>query len=125
MWHDPNCPFQVFPFPAFDMGLCQAASVLTSAKGLIVGSGFFFFPAGGAALPNGHAMKREDSKGSLNSEGATSSPDQSENVMDQGLGRAALSLQTVLNKGEGKGAACGSTLQSQLIDISGNKQIDV
>ncbi|NXQ53457.1 DOC11 protein, partial [Anthoscopus minutus] len=33
------------------------------------------------ALPNGHAIKREDSKGSLNSEGATSSPDQSENVM--------------------------------------------
>uniref|UniRef100_U3JGG3 Dedicator of cytokinesis 11 n=1 Tax=Ficedula albicollis TaxID=59894 RepID=U3JGG3_FICAL len=37
-------------------------------------------PACGAALPNGHAMKREDSKGSLNSEGATSSPDQSENI---------------------------------------------
>ncbi|NXK40552.1 DOC11 protein, partial [Piprites chloris] len=37
-------------------------------------------PACGAALPNGHAIKREDSKGSLNSEGATSSPDQSENV---------------------------------------------
>ncbi|NXP90937.1 DOC11 protein, partial [Passerina amoena] len=33
-----------------------------------------------AALPNGHSMKREDSKGSLNSEGATSSPDQSENI---------------------------------------------
>ncbi|NXD22118.1 DOC11 protein, partial [Spelaeornis formosus] len=33
-----------------------------------------------AALPNGHPMKREDSKGSLNSEGATSSPDQSENI---------------------------------------------
>ncbi|NXL69253.1 DOC11 protein, partial [Leptocoma aspasia] len=33
-----------------------------------------------AALPNGHAIKREDSKGSLNSEGATSSPDQSENI---------------------------------------------
>ncbi|NXX00271.1 DOC11 protein, partial [Larus smithsonianus] len=33
-----------------------------------------------AGLPNGHAIKREDSKGSLNSEGATSSPDQSENV---------------------------------------------
>ncbi|NWQ92464.1 DOC11 protein, partial [Burhinus bistriatus] len=33
-----------------------------------------------ASLPNGHAIKREDSKGSLNSEGATSSPDQSENV---------------------------------------------
>ncbi|XP_056347217.1 dedicator of cytokinesis protein 11 isoform X2 [Oenanthe melanoleuca] len=32
------------------------------------------------ALPNGHAMKREDSKGSLNSEGASSSPDQSENI---------------------------------------------
>uniref|UniRef100_A0A8C3KZN3 Dedicator of cytokinesis 11 n=1 Tax=Chrysolophus pictus TaxID=9089 RepID=A0A8C3KZN3_CHRPC len=29
-----------------------------------------------AALPNGHGMKREDSKGSLNSEGATGSPDQ-------------------------------------------------
>ncbi|XP_015481712.1 dedicator of cytokinesis protein 11 isoform X2 [Parus major] len=37
-------------------------------------------PACGAALPNGHAIKREDSKGSLNSEGATSSPDQSENI---------------------------------------------
>ncbi|XP_065702139.1 dedicator of cytokinesis protein 11 isoform X3 [Patagioenas fasciata] len=37
-------------------------------------------PASGAALPNGHAIKREDSKGSLNSEGVTSSPDQSENV---------------------------------------------
>ncbi|XP_050166185.1 dedicator of cytokinesis protein 11 isoform X3 [Myiozetetes cayanensis] len=37
-------------------------------------------PACGATLPNGHAIKREDSKGSLNSEGATSSPDQSENV---------------------------------------------
>ncbi|NWS40609.1 DOC11 protein, partial [Probosciger aterrimus] len=38
-------------------------------------------PACGAALPNGHGIKREDSKGSLNSEGATSSsPDQSENV---------------------------------------------
>lgn len=87
---------------------------------------FFFFSACGAALPNGHAMKREDSKGSLNSEGATSSPDQSENVMDQGLGRAVLSLQAVLNEGEGKGApCCGNTLQSQLIDISGNKQIDV
>ncbi|XP_054372282.1 dedicator of cytokinesis protein 11 isoform X3 [Molothrus ater] len=34
----------------------------------------------GAALPNGHSIKREDSKGSLNSEGATSSPDQSENI---------------------------------------------
>ncbi|OXB67425.1 hypothetical protein ASZ78_006018 [Callipepla squamata] len=33
-----------------------------------------------AALPNGHGMKREDSKGSLNSEGATGSPDQSENI---------------------------------------------
>ncbi|NXD76424.1 DOC11 protein, partial [Halcyon senegalensis] len=33
-----------------------------------------------AALPNGHAIKREDSKGSLNSEGTTSSPDQSENI---------------------------------------------
>ncbi|NXG47736.1 DOC11 protein, partial [Psilopogon haemacephalus] len=33
-----------------------------------------------AALPNGHGMKREDSKGSLNSEGAASSPDQSENM---------------------------------------------
>ncbi|NXI38209.1 DOC11 protein, partial [Galbula dea] len=33
------------------------------------------------ALPNGHVIKREDSKGSLNSEGATGSPDQSENVM--------------------------------------------
>ncbi|NWR21021.1 DOC11 protein, partial [Emberiza fucata] len=33
-----------------------------------------------AALPNGHSIKREDSKGSLNSEGATSSPDQSENI---------------------------------------------
>ncbi|NWT13067.1 DOC11 protein, partial [Vireo altiloquus] len=33
-----------------------------------------------AALPNGHAIKREDSKGSLNSEGATSSPDQCENI---------------------------------------------
>ncbi|XP_026508832.1 dedicator of cytokinesis protein 11 isoform X2 [Terrapene carolina triunguis] len=30
----------------------------------------------GTALPNGHSMKREDSKGSLSSEGATSSPDQ-------------------------------------------------
>ncbi|XP_072732977.1 dedicator of cytokinesis protein 11 isoform X2 [Ciconia boyciana] len=37
-------------------------------------------PACGAALPNGHAIKREDSKGSLNSEGATGSPDQSENI---------------------------------------------
>ncbi|XP_068871341.1 dedicator of cytokinesis protein 11 isoform X1 [Aphelocoma coerulescens] len=37
-------------------------------------------PACGAALPNGHAIKREDSKGSLNSEGATSSPDQCENI---------------------------------------------
>ncbi|KAM8997034.1 dedicator of cytokinesis protein 11 isoform 4-T4 [Ara ararauna] len=38
-------------------------------------------PACGAALPNGHGIKREDSKGSLNSEGATSSsPDQSENI---------------------------------------------
>uniref|UniRef100_A0A674GCQ1 Dedicator of cytokinesis 11 n=1 Tax=Taeniopygia guttata TaxID=59729 RepID=A0A674GCQ1_TAEGU len=37
-------------------------------------------PACGAALPNGHTIKREDSKGSLNSEGATSSPDQSENI---------------------------------------------
>ncbi|XP_058670161.1 dedicator of cytokinesis protein 11 isoform X1 [Ammospiza nelsoni] len=37
-------------------------------------------PACGAALPNGHSIKREDSKGSLNSEGATSSPDQSENI---------------------------------------------
>ncbi|XP_010182932.1 PREDICTED: dedicator of cytokinesis protein 11, partial [Mesitornis unicolor] len=37
-------------------------------------------PACGAALPNGHAIKREDSKGSLNSEGAASSPDQSENI---------------------------------------------
>ncbi|XP_063278025.1 dedicator of cytokinesis protein 11 isoform X3 [Prinia subflava] len=37
-------------------------------------------PACGAALPNGHTVKREDSKGSLNSEGATSSPDQSENI---------------------------------------------
>ncbi|NXB16751.1 DOC11 protein, partial [Rhagologus leucostigma] len=36
------------------------------------------------ALPNGHAIKREDSKGSLNSEAATSSPDQCENVMYQG-----------------------------------------
>ncbi|KAF2975849.1 hypothetical protein EK904_008906 [Melospiza melodia maxima] len=33
-------------------------------------------PACGAALTNGHSIKREDSKGSLNSEGATSSPDQ-------------------------------------------------
>ncbi|XP_074818860.1 dedicator of cytokinesis protein 11 isoform X1 [Natator depressus] len=30
----------------------------------------------GTALPNGHSMKREDSKGSLSSEGATGSPDQ-------------------------------------------------
>ncbi|XP_038020450.1 dedicator of cytokinesis protein 11 isoform X2 [Motacilla alba alba] len=37
-------------------------------------------PACGAALPNGHSIKREDSKGSLNSEGATSSPDQSKNI---------------------------------------------
>ncbi|KAM4768180.1 LOW QUALITY PROTEIN: dedicator of cytokinesis protein 11 [Cyanocitta cristata] len=37
-------------------------------------------PACGAALPNGHAIKREDSKGSLNSEGTTSSPDQCENI---------------------------------------------
>ncbi|XP_063026738.1 dedicator of cytokinesis protein 11 isoform X2 [Melospiza melodia melodia] len=37
-------------------------------------------PACGAALTNGHSIKREDSKGSLNSEGATSSPDQSENI---------------------------------------------
>ncbi|NXH90559.1 DOC11 protein, partial [Edolisoma coerulescens] len=37
-------------------------------------------PACGSALPNGHAIKREDSKGSLNSEGATSSPDQSESI---------------------------------------------
>ncbi|GAB0194912.1 dedicator of cytokinesis protein 11 [Grus japonensis] len=42
-------------------------------------------PACGAALPNGHAIKREDSKGSLNSEGATGSPDQSENVTYLGL----------------------------------------
>ncbi|NXS89335.1 DOC11 protein, partial [Erpornis zantholeuca] len=41
-------------------------------------------PACGAALPNGHTIKREDSKGSLNSEGATSSPDQCENVTYQG-----------------------------------------
>ncbi|XP_010220810.1 PREDICTED: dedicator of cytokinesis protein 11-like, partial [Tinamus guttatus] len=34
----------------------------------------------GAALPNGHGIKREDSKGSLNSEGATGSPDQCENI---------------------------------------------
>ncbi|NWW57819.1 DOC11 protein, partial [Ifrita kowaldi] len=33
-----------------------------------------------AAVPNGHAIKREDSKGSLNSEGAASSPDQCENI---------------------------------------------
>ncbi|NXD54099.1 DOC11 protein, partial [Corvus moneduloides] len=33
-----------------------------------------------AALPNGHAIKREDSKGSLNLEGATSSLDQCENI---------------------------------------------
>lgn len=97
--------------------------MLTNAKGLTGGLGFF--SACGAALPNGHAMKREDSKGSLNSEGATSSLDQSENVMYQGLGRAVLSLQAVLNKGEGKGVPCGNTLQSQPIDISGNKQIDV
>ncbi|XP_017592102.1 PREDICTED: dedicator of cytokinesis protein 11 isoform X2 [Corvus brachyrhynchos] len=37
-------------------------------------------PACGAALPNGHAIKREDSKGSLNLEGATSSLDQCENI---------------------------------------------
>lgn len=49
------------------------------AKGLIAGFGFF------PALPNGHVIKREDSKGSLNSEGATSSPDQSENVTYLGL----------------------------------------
>ncbi|XP_039344225.1 dedicator of cytokinesis protein 11 isoform X2 [Mauremys reevesii] len=30
----------------------------------------------GTALPNGHSMKRDDSKGSLSSEGATGSPDQ-------------------------------------------------
>ncbi|XP_043347474.1 dedicator of cytokinesis protein 11 isoform X4 [Dermochelys coriacea] len=30
----------------------------------------------GTVLPNGHSMKREDSKGSLSSEGATGSPDQ-------------------------------------------------
>lgn len=78
-----------------------------------MGSGFF--SACGAALPNGHAIKREDSKGSLDSEGATSSPDQCENVTYQGLGRAALSLQPALNKGEGKGVPCGNTLQSQLI----------
>lgn len=111
------------------MGLWQAPSVLpvlTSAKGLTVGSGVFF-SACGAAVPNGHTIKREDSKGSLNSEGATSSPDQSENVMYQGLGRAALSLQAVLciNKGEGKGVPPGNTLQSQLLDTSGNKEVDV
>ncbi|CAM2120121.1 dedicator of cytokinesis protein 11 isoform X1 [Caretta caretta] len=33
----------------------------------------------GTALPNGHSMKREDSKGSLSSEGATGSPDTGEN----------------------------------------------
>uniref|UniRef100_A0A8C3EZI1 Dedicator of cytokinesis 11 n=1 Tax=Corvus moneduloides TaxID=1196302 RepID=A0A8C3EZI1_CORMO len=32
------------------------------------------------SLPNGHAIKREDSKGSLNLEGATSSLDQCENI---------------------------------------------
>ncbi|XP_039945151.1 dedicator of cytokinesis protein 11 isoform X4 [Hirundo rustica] len=37
-------------------------------------------PACGTALPNGHTIKREDSKGSLNAEGATSSSDQSENI---------------------------------------------
>ncbi|NWW50673.1 DOC11 protein, partial [Pedionomus torquatus] len=37
-------------------------------------------PACGTAFPNGHAMKREDSKGSLNSEGTTGSLDQSENI---------------------------------------------
>uniref|UniRef100_A0A8C3ERC1 Dedicator of cytokinesis 11 n=1 Tax=Corvus moneduloides TaxID=1196302 RepID=A0A8C3ERC1_CORMO len=58
--------------------LCAVCAVLTSAKGLIVGSGVF--SACGAALPNGHAIKREDSKGSLNLEGATSSLDQCENI---------------------------------------------
>lgn len=52
--------------------------------------GVWFFSACGAALPNGHAIKREDSKGSLNSEGATGSPDQSENVMYLGLERMVL-----------------------------------
>lgn len=77
------------------MGFRQSLSVLSdavsdalksaAAKALIVG--FVFFPASGAALPNGHAIKREDSKGSLNSEGVTSSPDQSENVTYLGLER--------------------------------------
>lgn len=59
-----------------------------------------FFPA---ALPNGHGMKREDSKGSLNSEGATGSPDQSENVMYLGLERTVLTaVHRLLAKGDKK-----------------------
>uniref|UniRef100_A0A6G1RFT7 Dedicator of cytokinesis 11 n=1 Tax=Hypotaenidia okinawae TaxID=2861861 RepID=A0A6G1RFT7_9GRUI len=55
--------------------MCSFASP-TNRSSLIVDKD----QACGVALPNGHVIKREDSKGSLNSEGATSSPDQSENV---------------------------------------------
>uniref|UniRef100_A0A8B9GCS5 Dedicator of cytokinesis protein 11 n=1 Tax=Amazona collaria TaxID=241587 RepID=A0A8B9GCS5_9PSIT len=65
LWHIP-------------LAVCDELSCV-GAKGLIVEFGFF--SACGAALPNGHGIKREDSKGSLNSEAATSSsPDQSENI---------------------------------------------
>ncbi|XP_041341045.1 dedicator of cytokinesis protein 11 isoform X2 [Pyrgilauda ruficollis] len=53
----------------------------------------------GAALPNGHTIKREDSKGSLNSEGATSSPDQSENIRRSSM-RSSLSHYSRLDQFE-------------------------
>lgn len=91
--------------PTLNKGFLHAPSVLSKlhpplvvhdalrsvgANRVILGVFFLFYcPASGAALPNGHGIKREDSKGSLNSEGATGSPDQCENVMYLGLERMA------------------------------------
>ena len=83
LWQAPSVLSESHP----PLAVCEALRS-AGAKELIVGFGFF--SACGAALPNGHAIKREDSKGSLNSEGATGSPDQSENVTYLGLQRAVL-----------------------------------